>query len=148
LAGRSTLLVALRRRWALVNTLGGETPGQAAAFDQDKLLTASLRALKMAYRDKLLVAYLPVNPLDQAPGQVDPDETLLARYCKSEGVRCVLPGSAVWRRRIAGQILIRGFHNTPPGYGHLNAEGHQVIGEEIWRELKAAGMAAQAPGAR
>jgi hypothetical protein len=31
---------------------------------------------------------------------------------------------------------VRGFSTTTLGVGHMNAMGHELVGREIWRELR------------
>ena len=54
-----------------------------------------------------------------------------------QGVAFVSVRDGLARDRIDHSRLSRGFHNTAPGFGHFNAVGHRIIGEEIWHYLHA-----------
>lgn len=96
--------------------------------------TVTLRALRQAYGDRLHVIYLShaeVNPAED----VRLFEAPLLAACRAEGVRCTSMHPAFARARDRRHRLPRGFVNTPPGFGHLNAEGHRLVGEAIIHDV-------------
>lgn len=93
----------------------------------------TVRALRQAYGDRLHVVYLSYAGVTPAK-DVAYFEAALLEACRVEGVRCTSMHPAFTRARDAEHRLPRGFANTAPAFGHLNAGGHRMVGEAIIRE--------------
>jgi hypothetical protein len=104
---------------------------QAPASDDATLVPrASVRALKQAYGDRLIVVYTPYVPVSgDAP---DDTERALVEACAAEGVECVSTRAAFLDARDREGRFARGFSNTHADFGHLNAVGHRIVAEAIW----------------
>ena len=63
-------------------------------------------------------------------------ENILRSSCSEQGVDCVMTREAFVNLRDRTQQLGFGFSNTLPGAGHINAVGHQLVGELIWAEYQ------------
>ena len=97
---------------------------------------ATVRALKAAYGDRLFIVYTPGVPVTEGE-YVDPYERPLLDACRSEGVECVSTAEAMRLSQDRDGRLSRGFWNTGPNWGHLNANGHRIVGEAIWSAVSA-----------
>jgi len=98
------------------------------------IASATVRALGTAYGNRLLVVY--ASPIGQIGGdEADPEEKALLAACSQERVQCVSSRESMRRERDERFRLSRGFTNTAPGEGHLNAAGHEIIARDIWRAL-------------
>ena len=143
--GRSTLALTLRRRTVLI--AGNQQPEPKAATqasdqknstvsalkDQIPLVPrASVRALKQAYGDRLLIIYAPecapFGPLEQTNSEKE-----LLNACREEGAVCSSVREAMISARDTRGQLYRGFNNTAPCAGHLNEVGQEIVAKEIWR---------------
>jgi hypothetical protein len=146
-AGRSTLMLALRRR--TVAAAFPEAPAPAARPDPARVPEASLvprasvRALKQAYGARLFIIYAPLCDFERADSS-DRMEATLFDACRAEGVRCVSVRAQMLGARAVNARMSHGFHNSVLGRGHLNPVGHRLVGTEIWRAIS--GSAAPAGG--
>ena len=102
----------------------------------DLVPLATVRALKAAYGDRLLVVYTPYVPIagGEAPQPID---LALFDACRAEQVECVSTGEAMRRSRDRDGRLSYGFWNSWPNSGHLNATGHRLVAEAIWAAVSA-----------
>lgn len=95
---------------------------------------ASVRELKAAYGDKLLIVFTPYcGP--RCNEQPEPSEAGLLQACRGQSVRCVSLRPEMLQELRENHRITRGFHNTAPGVGHLNEVGLRIAGQVIWREL-------------
>ncbi len=91
---------------------------------------ASVRSLHRAFGDRLAIVYIAtVTATDARP---EPSERTLAAACRAQGVPCVSTRTAMIDLRDGAATLARGFENSAPGVGHLNARGHALVGRMIW----------------
>jgi hypothetical protein len=160
LVGRSTLALTLRRRTVLIagaqapqpnaNNQTTEQPGSPNSADlanqavkslKDQVALvprASVRALKQAYGERLLIVYAPecsaIGPLEPSAAERE-----LFRACQDEGVRCTSARDEMLAARDKEGRLYRGFGNTGPCNGHLNELGHEIVAREIWRLVSETG---------
>lgn len=99
---------------------------------------ASVRVLKAAFGPRLLIVYdMYLHGLHTAT--VDDDGTVersLMQACAQEGVRCVSTRATLTHDRLTRTRFSRGFSNTPPGVGHWNQTGHELLGELIWQQVQ------------
>jgi len=142
--GRSPLMLSLRRRAVLIFLAGDEAPlppRPAADHAPDPIqaqvplvIPASVRGLKTAYGARLLIAYTPFcrQTCDPAP---DEGEARLLDACRTEAVNCISTRADMVAEMQSTHHLLRGFHNTAPGEGHLNRFGLQAVGTAIWRRI-------------
>jgi hypothetical protein len=135
LGAMSRLLIAGRRRLINIIQTSGEAPKSATeAPDLAALASFTVRGLKAAYGDKLIIVYTPVCGPHCAE-QTDAKESHLLRACTVEGVRCVSVHDEMLTELRNNHRLARGFTNTAPGIGHLNPLGLELSGRVIWREV-------------
>jgi hypothetical protein len=113
----------------------GDADTQVAAFGGDESVDeliplAAIRSLKAAYGSRLRVLYVAVVPASGNPP--DSSEFRLLRACANEAVRCASTRAPMLEARQRTGDLARGFSNTAPGVGHLNALGHRIAADAIW----------------
>jgi hypothetical protein len=90
--------------------------------------------LKDSYGTGLHVLYAPTQPFSANP-PAEPQEAALMRACRTYGMDC-----RSLRERMINDLMVnhkidRGFLNTVPGEGHLNARGHELAADEIYNWL-------------
>jgi hypothetical protein len=107
---------------------------------------AVVRALAAAYGPRLALVYLAEVRLSGDTAITPIEERLLAA-CRAESVRCASTRDVMVAARSNGHIA-RGFTNTTPGNGHLNAFGHALAADVIWRLLRAPRRAPEPAGER
>src|SRR5262249_40350464 len=100
------------------------------------LMEMIVRGLKQQYGDKLYVLYMPPQPFS-AEEPLEPAEALLMEQCRAQGVKCRSVRDRMIRELLVHHRMSRGFADTQPGIGHLNARGHEVVADEIFDWLKA-----------
>ncbi|MFN2455527.1 MAG: hypothetical protein ABR577_15050 [Pyrinomonadaceae bacterium] len=141
MAQKSSLAEELIHRYAEINgeatgEMGSETRAETKApTEAGKIAQASVRGLKEAYGDKLLIAYLPHDVLATNGYQLDEEESFLQAACREEGVRYVSLREAMIAERDNYHRLSRGFENTSLGIGHLNETGHRIAAQVFWQAL-------------
>lgn len=110
-----------------------EIQSEAKERTEDEVATrVYIRALKTAYGDHLLIIYLPNIDL-AANNEPDETERELLEVCREMRVTCSSMREAMLHERDNNHRLARGFSNTTLGEGHLNEDGHRLVGTEIWR---------------
>jgi hypothetical protein len=137
--GRSHLMLALRRRSVLLfpdSSLApvrppGPYPRQA---EIPMIARASIRNLKAAYGDLLMVGYLPFCK-ETCSAEPDKYESMMLNACQVEQVHCFTTRPAMSADMQMNHRILRGFHNTLPGADHLNADGLEVAGTVTWQEI-------------
>ncbi len=133
--GRSSLMLALRRRAVLVFQGADGSPADGApdprAAELPLVTKASVLGLKDAYGSRLVIFYAPYckERCDEKP---DRAEVGLLSTCRALAVRCLSTRADMVAYMAAHHRILRGFHNTAPGAGHLNRYGLQVLGTAIW----------------
>ena len=138
LLGRSSLLLSFRRRAVVLGEAGGDAAPSAVdpslAMQLDHLPRASVKGLKATYGDRLLIVY---TPWMKARGDLVPDaeEARLLAACAAEQVACASTRPEMSAAADADHRMSRGFSNTAPGEGHLNATGTAITAMVIWREI-------------
>ena len=136
LAGVSRLVIAARRRAIrIVEAAGPKSQTPQKAVDLGPAVRASVKGLKDAYGDRILVVYAPVCSPRCAEQPPEQGEQLLLRECGAQKVQCVSVRPEMIDELRTHQRLTRGYHNTQPGVGHLNETGLRLSGEVIWREI-------------
>jgi hypothetical protein len=134
---RSSLITALYRRFSLF--LRADEPASAVRkttrpeVDRALVTLASIRALRKAYGEKLLVVYLGLTLWDT---EQDSAEAELLTACREEAVDCVSSSPQMKVALRQSYQLSRGFPTTSPGIGHLNATGHAIVGQVTWQAVE------------
>jgi hypothetical protein len=139
LVGRSHLMLALRRRSVLLFPDASQASARPAGPDPREaeiplIARASIKGLKAAYGERLMVGYLPFCT-ETCPPEPDPNETMMFSACEAEGVHCFSTRPAMHAYMETYHRILRGFHNTRPGADHLNADGLEVAGTVIWQQM-------------
>jgi hypothetical protein len=98
---------------------------------------AVMGALQRTFGSKLIVLYAPELGLDGSAGS-DCWETLFFEQSKQSGVAFLSLRQAMLEAR-KSNVVVRGFHNTRLGFGHLNAAGHELIARVLYEELISSG---------
>lgn len=117
--------------------------GQGTGEQNDNLLTSHVsektvglivRGLKDGYGEKLYVLYAPAQPFS-ADAPHEPQESSLLSACKEYGVACRTLHDRMIEDLLVHHKLDRGASNTAPGWGHFNANGHELVADEIYTWL-------------
>ena len=137
--GRSHLMLALRRRSVLLFPGDSQAPARPAGpyprqAEVPMIARASIKGLKAAYGNLLMVGYLPFCK-EVCPPEPDSYETMMLDACRVEEVHCFSTRPAMSADLATNHRILRGFHNTDPGTNHLNADGIEVAATVIWQEL-------------
>lgn len=66
---------------------------------------------------------------------VDYADTRISRIAERIGVRSFQFAEELRDYAVENEVFLTGFENTPPGFGHYNAEGHRLISELLARGL-------------
>ena len=91
---------------------------------------AAVHALAAKFGSRLAIVYLAEVRIAGDDSTSKIERSLLAA-CELENVRCRSTRQAMLAARSRG-VIARGFFNTTPGNGHLNANGNALVGSEIW----------------
>jgi hypothetical protein len=139
--GRSPLMLSLRRRAVLVFQSEEPHKPQSAAPTSDPIqsevplvIPASVKGLKAVYDNRLLIAYTPFCR-ETCASDPDEGEARLLEACREQDVKCISTRADMVAEIQSHHRLLRGFHNTAPGEGHLNEVGLRVVGTAIWRAI-------------
>lgn len=118
-------------------------PGDDASTAEDVALPDSaqlamlpravVHALAAKFGSRLAIVYLAEVRIEGDDSTSTVERRLLAA-CAIEHVRCRSTRQTMLAARRRG-IIARGFFNTTPGNGHLNAAGNALAGSEIWNLL-------------
>jgi lysophospholipase L1-like esterase len=90
-----------------------------------------VRGLKDSYGASLHILYAPNQPFS-ADSPSEPQEAAVLQACRTYGMDCRSLRARMIEDLIVNHQIDRGFANTLPGEGHLNARGHQVAADEIY----------------
>ncbi|HTE43839.1 MAG TPA: hypothetical protein VK636_01235 [Gemmatimonadaceae bacterium] len=149
-AGTSALASALRQRtWEfsarasrsarLTAMAGPAMDDEPATVVPDSaqlrmLPSAVVHALSAAFGDRLSLLYLAEVRLTDDDSATSIERSVLAA-CREVRLRCASTREEMLAARARG-VIARGFFNTTPGNGHLNAAGHAIAGDAIWAMLQ------------
>ena len=109
------------------------TPSDAALPDSVQLALlprAVVHALAAKFKSRLAIVYLAEVRIAGDDTTSTIERSLLAA-CEIEHVRCRSTRRSMLAARSRG-VIARGFFNTTPGNGHLNAAGNALVGADIW----------------
>ena len=136
---RSMLVHLLADRWVLLHT-PQRPPRPRGTLDEDQRVTmvpqAAVSLLAREYGDRLLILHLPEITRQSQRG-ITPPEVRLEEACLKAGIPYVSARDVLIRARDRF-VLARGFRNTTPGDGHLNATGHRLVAGALWQLLEKA----------
>ncbi|MEO7457296.1 MAG: hypothetical protein ABIY52_13620 [Gemmatimonadaceae bacterium] len=110
------------------------TPG-AGPDREAEAVYASVRALRDAYDDRVAIIYVP-DIAAVAADDRDRNEARVLAACRSLGARCMSAGVALRADRNANLRLSRGFANSAPAAGHLNAVGASIVAGVAWSAVR------------
>ena len=135
----SMLVRLLADRWELLHT-PQRPPRPRGTLDEDQRVTmvpqAAVSLLARAYGDRLLILHLP-EITRQSSRRITQPEVRLEEACLKAGIPYVSARDVLIRARDRF-VLWRGFRNTTPGDGHLNATGHRLVADALWQLLEKA----------
>jgi hypothetical protein len=95
-----------------------------------------LASLRDAYGDRLRILFAADVGVDGSGPKSQSEEAVLAA-CAALQIRCADTSDRMAQDRRDSVRLSRGFMNSAPGDGHLNAVGHGLAAETILRDLLA-----------
>jgi len=107
----------------------------AAAPSSEDTFERIVRGLQQAYGDKLYILYTPSQPF--SPGApAEPQESTLLAQCQQKHMACRSLRARMINELMVNHNLVRGFSDSAPGVGHLNARGHEIVADELDDWLK------------
>jgi hypothetical protein len=112
----------------------GEQKSEAASEPPDETAKLIVRGLKQAYGDRLFILYAP-EQLFSADAPPEPQESAFLLACKEYRMTCRDLRDRMLEDLLVNHKLDRGESNTAPGWGHFNANGHELVADEIYNEL-------------
>jgi hypothetical protein len=115
---------------------GGPSSLQPGGLPLPQRALVALAALRDAYGDRLRVLFVSNVGLDGSKEKSPAEEAILAA-CATLNVRCANTRDLMTRDRIDSLRVSRGFINSQPGDGHINAVGHALAAETVLRNLLA-----------
>lgn len=95
---------------------------------------ASVMMLKDVFEPRLIIVYAAEVGIDSS-AKPDDQEAGLLESCRAEGVRCISTRQRMLAMRDREGRFCYGFMNTPLAEGHLNALGHDVVGQLLASEI-------------
>lgn len=108
--------------------------GDEDPYDYETELNAALSLIRSQFDGPIAFVFHPTT-------EIRPDGSLklgysdtwdiFCRVCEKNGIDVIDTGSRFARLYETEQKLPYGFANTTPGSGHLNAQGHRILAEEI-----------------
>jgi hypothetical protein len=121
----------------LFRMLRGFSQSDEPAFraDPEPPFRLALAALQQAYGSRLVIVYHP--PIGVTGGEEpDQNERVLAALCAAKRIPFIPVRRAMVEDRDLRSRISNGFINRIPGAGHLNANGHRIVGTAIWQFLE------------
>lgn len=108
--------------------------GDEGPYDYETELDATLSLIRSEFDGPIAFVYHPTT-------EIQPDGSLklgysdtwdiFCRVCEKNGIDVIDTGPRFARLYETEGQLPYGFANTTPGSGHLNAQGHRILAEEI-----------------
>lgn len=106
------------------------SPGATRQLPRQSTVDVEVEELKRAYGDQLLILYVP----DIFPkGKEMEVQDILLHSCSKFQVRCLSEIKPLENAETRLQVPVKGFANTLPGVGHLNAVGYQALADDLRR---------------
>jgi lysophospholipase L1-like esterase len=119
--------------WPRITGAKAQERAQDAVRSQTSQQTVDtiMRGLKDNYGTSLHILYAPNQPFSADP-PVEPQEAAVVQACHTYGMNCRSLRARMINDLIVNHQIDRGFINTLPGDGHLNARGHEQAAAEIY----------------
>ena len=119
--------------WPRITGAKGQQQAQDMVRSETSQQTVDtiMRGLKDSYGTGLHILYAPTQPFSANP-PVEPQEVALMQACKTYGMNCRSLRDRMINDLMVNHKIDRGFMNTTPGDGHLNARGHELAADEIY----------------
>lgn len=111
----------------------------AADFMKEESVNAALALLRSQFAGKLVIMYHPtVSLAKDGTLEIDVQDTtsMFRTACEANDILFVDVSEAFLEAYKAEYAVPYGFSNTTMGTGHLSADGHRVIAEELYKVLK------------
>jgi lysophospholipase L1-like esterase len=89
-----------------------------------------VRGLRDGYGKKLKVLYAPEQPFS-AEAPLEAPEAVLPSACEEFGLDCRDLRASMIEDLLTHHKVDRGAVNTTPGWGHFNANGHELVAAQI-----------------
>jgi hypothetical protein len=122
----------------------GPASTQAGGLPLQDRARLALAALRDAYGDRLRILFIADVGVDGLNPRSPAEKAVLAA-CDSLGIRYADTRGLMIRDRLDSLRLARGFINSVPGLGHINALGHQLAAEAMLDLVSPASPAVRAP---
>jgi len=107
-------------------------------LEYEYILDTVLKKMKEVYQGEIIIVYHPTVSFqrdgEMLIAQKDTD-VIFEKCCEVNDIKFLNISSAFLNAYEKNYIIPYGFMNTPIGYGHLNKYGHQIMADEIWKEL-------------
>lgn len=132
---RSTLAYVAGRRFLELRSTSSPIVNASEFTSQlgseAEMVRISMRELRRAYGDTLLLVYVPEIPIDGTTSDRSAEKMFL-ETCDTVHVACLSEASPLLAVTATSRF-VRGFPNTRPGFGHINSFGYSLIAEDVWR---------------
>ncbi len=103
-----------------------------------KLLEWELKTLKEKYNIPIVLVYIPTTPIIENGKAITRDDEfspILKSYAKKYDIEVIDMKEPFEQTYQQTKQMPRGFDNTSPGNGHLNALGHKLVAQELSKKL-------------
>lgn len=143
------IIMQLKSQKALLDEAGdlaSPNDGMADSIHNNKeygeALSGALRFMRSKFDGEIFIVYHPTVKIECGVFSVEKSEAIefFADICVSNEVHFIDMTDRFIREYNDGYIVPYGFWNTEMGEGHLNAEGHRMIAEELWEAFQEAGV--------
>lgn len=111
-------------------------------FDKEAYSLAlgeAMSLLRGEYDNPIIILYHPEVSFRGSGMEIVRDNDtydIFENVCRENGIVFLDTGNAFLRAYDERHAVPYGFHNTVIGYGHLNAEGHEIIANELFQVIK------------
>ena len=108
--------------------------GAESQYDYETELDSALSMIRLEFDGPIAFVYHPTTEIQSDGtlklGYSDTWE-IFCRVCERNGIDVIDTGGRFQNLYDTERCLPYGFANTAPGSGHLNAQGHKILAEEI-----------------
>lgn len=117
-----------------VISVGDESKEAIETAEYEKNLDKTMKVLKNRFDGPIIVCYLPKVEIEST-GTLkllyEDTTAIFKECCESNDIIFVDPGDAFLDAYNRASIVPYGFWNTSMGSGHLNADGNEILAEEL-----------------
>lgn len=137
-----TILKSQMTAMAARNDAGSATTTDSGAkvdTEQEQSLREALALIRSQFDGKLIIMYHPMVSLAKTGELVITEQKtteMFAKVCAENNISFVDMSEAFLAAYKEDYSVPYGFHNTTMATGHLSADGHRVIAEELYKVLK------------